>query len=318
MTILLLLGGIALLSIGAEGVVRRSANLPRALHVRPLVIGLTVVAIGSSTPELVVGITASLDGHGELAVGNIAGANAINILLILGASALFLPMPLHLGILRMELPAMVLAAVALYVLALDGVLEQLDGALLLVAAVVYTAVLIRRTRAESREVQAEFAARYGGSRWSAIQSLDALMLVGGIALTLLGADWLVVGAQAAARALGVSDAVIGLTVVSIGTTAPEIVISVLGTIRGERDVAIGNLIGSSFYNIAVILGITSVASAGIPVSAELRAFDLPIMIAIAALCVPVFITGRRVSRVEGALMVAAYVAYVVWILAART
>lgn len=313
----LVLGGIALLSLGAELVVRGAVKLAAALHVRPLVIGLTVVAIGTSAPELVVGITASLEGRGQIAVANIAGTNMVNILLILGMSALALPMPLHLQVLRLDLPAMVVASIVLTLLALDGVLTWLDGLALLAVAVVYTALLVRWTRGEARAVKAEFAEQYGRLR-SRDAGASALLLLAGVAVTVIGGDLLVRGAVGAARSLGVSDAIIGLTVVAIGTSAPEIVIAVIATIRRERDVAVGNLIGSSVYNLVVILGLTClVPPDGVPVDRDVLALDLPLVIAVAAICIPVFVSGRRVSRVEGALFVASYVAYLVWIVTVR-
>lgn len=306
-----LIAGLVLLAIGSELVVRAAARLARALAVPPLLIGLTVVAIGTSTPELVVGITASASGLGGLALGNIAGTNMVNLLLILGMSALMVPIALHLQVLRIDVPFMIAAAVALWLLALDGTLGRLDGAVLLVIAAAYTVVLVRRSRLEGAEVAGEFADSFGAPPPGRTRlALEVALLVVGLAIVVLGGDWLVQGAIEVARRFGVSDTLIGLTVVAIGTSAPELMIAVIATVRGERDVAVGNLLGSSIYNVVVILAVTCLVPAGgIAVERELLWIDLPLMIAVALACVPVFLTGRRVTRLEGGAFVAAYVIY---------
>ena len=306
-----LIAGLVLLAIGSELVVRAAARLARALAVPPLLIGLTVVAIGTSTPELVVGITASASGLGGLALGNIAGTNMVNLLLILGMSALMVPIALHLQVLRIDVPFMIAAAVALWLLALDGTLGRLDGAVLLVIAAAYTVVLVRRSRLEGAEVAGEFADSFGAPPPGRTRlALEVALLVVGLAIVVLGGDWLVQGAIEVARRFGVSDTLIGLTVVAIGTSAPELMIAVIATARGERDVAVGNLLGSSIYNVVVILAVTCLVPAGgIAVERELLWIDLPLMIAVALACVPVFLTGRRVARLEGGAFVAAYVIY---------
>lgn len=308
--------GLALLLIGAELVVRGGTRLALSLGVKPLLLGLTVVAIGTSTPELAVGITASREGSGALAVGNIAGTNIVNILLILGLSALLRPLPLHLQTIRLDLPMMITSAALMTLFAWNGVLSRVDGAVMLCAAVLYTVALIRVASRETQAVKDEFQDMFGadGSKSSRavarMRAVNAALLTAGVVLSVLGAHWLVTGAVDIARNLGASEAVIGLTIVAIGTSGPELVTTIVATIRNERDVAIGNLLGSSIYNILVILGITCLTSPeGIPVERQLLLIDIPLMTGVALLCVPVFITGRLVSRFEGGVFVGLYLGY---------
>ena len=318
--------GLAAMVVGAEVMVRGGAKIASRLGISPIVVGLTVVSIGTSMPELAVGVAAASEGNGALAVGNIAGTNVVNLLLVLGLSALLLPLALEMRTLRFELPVMAGAAVLLWVLVVDGVLSRLDGLVLVIGAIVYTVAVIHASRRETRDVQAEFADAYpvdgtttsvssGGSR----TALHVGMALGGIAVIVVGADWLVDAAVGMAREFGVSDALIGLTVVAIGTSAPELVTTVVSTLRGERDIAIGNLLGSSIYNILLILGVTGLVPAhGLALPPELVRIDTPIMVAVALVCIPIFISGRRVSRIEGGAMVAAYVGFLIFLLATQT
>lgn len=315
-------GGLAVLVMGAELVVRGASRLAASLGVKPLVLGLTVVAIGTSIPELAVGLVAGRQGNGALAVGNIAGTNTLNILFILGLSALMRPLPLQNQLFKVDLPMMLAAAVLMEVLAWDGLLSRADGAVLLSGAVLYTAARLRVSLKEAqvaREGADEPKARRGvkrprGTPWIG----DALLLAAGMALSVLGADWLVKGAVGIARALSMSDAAIGLTIVAIGTSAPELATTIVGTLRNERDVAIGNLLGSSIYNVAVILGVACLAvPAGLPVDRRLILVDIPVMAGVALVCVPVFLSGRTVSRLEGGLFVGAYLAYLLMLLLVR-
>jgi cation:H+ antiporter len=320
----LFVAGLALLSGGAEMVVRGALRLAASLGIEPLMLGLTVVAIGTSTPELVIGITASWQGSGALAVGNIAGTNMVNILLILGLSALLRPLPLHLRVLKLDLPAMITAAAMMTVMAWDGLLTRLDGGVLFGAAILYTVVLIRVGRGETQAVKAEFRDMYSDdikARSAVAQTRVRyiVLLAAGMGLTVLGADWLVSGAVGIARSLGISEAVIGLTIVAIGTSAPELATTIVATIKGERDVAIGNLLGSSIYNIFVILGLTCLVSpGGVPVERQLLFVDIPLMAGVALLCIPVFVTGKCVSRWEGGAFIAFYVIYMLSLIFSRS
>ena len=316
------LSGLTALIVGAEVMVKGGSRLAARLGISPIVVGLTVVSIGTSMPELAVGVVAAGQGSGALAVGNIAGTNVVNLLLILGLSAVIAPLVLQLRTIRFELPMMAAAALLLWALAADGVMSRVDGAILLTGAVAYTAAVILSARRESREVFDEFSDEYGHVATVAVRNQtlrELMMLVGGVALVVAGADWLVDGAVGMAREFGVSDALIGLTVVAIGTSAPELATTVVSTLRGDRDIAIGNLLGSSIYNIALILGVTCLVPAhGLLLPSSLVRIDIPIMVIVALACIPIFITGRRVSRGEGIAMVTAYGAYLVFLLATQT
>lgn len=315
--------GLVALAIGAEVMVRGGAQLASRLGISPMLVGLTVVSIGTSLPELAVGVTAALEGSGALAVGNIAGTNVVNILFILGLSALISPLAIERRTLRFDLPVMAGAAVLLWVLAVNGVLSRLDGLILVCGAIVYTVVLIHMSRRESRATVAEYAQAFpavpepgdAAKRVGGKTVQHVAMTVTGIAVVILGAEWLVGGAVGIAREFGVSDALIGLTVVAIGTSAPELVTTIVSTVRGERDIAVGNLLGSSVYNILLILGITCLVPAnGLALTHNLVWIDIPLMVAASLACIPIFVTGRRVHRAEGAAMVTAYLGYLVFLL----
>ena len=317
---LLLLFGLVALIAGAEFVVRCGSRLARRIGIPPIVVGLTVVSLGTSAPELAVGIDAIRSGAGSLAVGNIAGTNIVNLLLILGLSAVIRPISLGLQTLKLDLPAMALASILLLLLALDGSLSVVDGVMLFVLAIVYSVLLLVTVRRESARVLAEFAEEYPAERRSGPGPtlIQLFGLLAGIAVIVLGADWLVRGAVDIAHAVGVSDAFIGLTIVAIGTSAPELATTIVSTIRGDRDIAVGNLIGSSTYNLTIILGTSLFFAPGfITLDPELVFIDLPVMVVVALVCIPVFLSGRRVSRGEGVVFVTAYAAFLTYLLFAR-
>lgn len=316
--VLLFLGGLVIVVLGAEMLLRGATRIASMLGVSPIIIGLTVVSVGTSAPELAVGLTAAHEGRGPLAVGNIAGTNIVNILLILGLSAAIRPLPTRSLSVRLDVPVMIATAGVLFIMALDGVLDRTEGLGLLLAAIIYTVALVMLSRQEDSSTRLEFRdalagqappSRHptGGGAWF----WNAVLLVAGMALAVLGAELLVAGAVELAKAYGVSDAFIGLTIVAIGTSAPELVTTLISTARNDRDVAIGNLIGSSIYNVLVILGLTMLAApaSGVDVSAEVLWIDLPLAALVAIVCLPVFRSDRMVSRREGVGFVLAYVAY---------
>ncbi|MGE3744521.1 MAG: calcium/sodium antiporter [Sphingomonadaceae bacterium] len=320
LAIVWILVGLTALIAGAELLVRSGSALAARLGISPLLIGLTVVALGTSTPELAVGIDAAIQGNGSLAVGNIAGTNTVNILLILGLSAALRPLAIQMQTLRLELPVIVIASATLLAFAWDGVLSRLEGLLLVTMGAAFTLAVIRVARRESVKVKLEFAREFGSRRLANRQAItELLMLAIGLIVIVVGADWLVDGAIALARLWNVSDAFIGLTIVAIGTSAPELVTTIISTFRGERDIAIGNLIGSSVYNILVILGVTCLVSAnGVDVGSHLIRIDIPVMLGVALLCIPVFVSRREISRVEGGLFVTAYAVYLSYLIIQRT
>ena len=325
--VLLVIGGLVGLIVGAELVVRYGSLLARRLGIPPMIIGLTGVSIGTSAPELAVGIDAMKVNAGSLAVGNIAGTNIVNLLLILGLCAVLRPIDFERRTLLIDLPGMAIVAVLVYVLSLDGALQTREGIPLVIAAVAYTVLLGWWTRRESVAKNGELAADMAVEARVTAPAEYArgrvwwfgLLLIVGIAIIVVGADALVRGSVELARLVGVSDAFIGLTVVAIGTSAPELVTALVSTFRGDRDIAVGNLIGSSVYNLTLILGVpVLVANGSGPIENLLLHIDLPIMVAVCLLCVPLFLTGKRLSRAEGILMVSGYVAYLSYLLIART
>jgi cation:H+ antiporter len=318
------LAGLVIILLGAELLLRGASRIAAMLGIKPILIGLTVVAVGTSAPELAIGITALREGRGALAVGNIAGTNILNILFILGLSAAIRPLPLQLQSIRLDVPVMIGAAVALFVMAFDGVLSRTEGLILVAAALVYAIALIRLSRRESEKTKREYAEEFGAQGLKAGAGIargswNAVLLSVGMALTVLGADLMVSGAVDIAQKLGVSDALIGLTIVAIGTSAPELATTLVGTLKNDRDVAIGNLIGSSISNILVILGLICVAAPqGVDVSPDVLRIDLPLGAAVAIACWPVFRSDRQVSRREGMAFVALYLAYLSTLVFVRT
>jgi cation:H+ antiporter len=305
---LLVVAGLAGLLLGADLLVRGGAALAARLGVRPIVIGLTVVALGTSLPELAIGIDAVREGSPGLAVGNIVGATLVSILFILGLSALVRPIAFERRTLRFELPAMIVASLGLWLLARDGSLSRVDGTILCLGGVAFTAGIVWTSRKESAPVRED----YGRGRRGPV--LHVLALAAGIGLVLVGAELLVDGSIEVARSLEVSEATLGLTVIAIGTCSPELVTTLMSTVRGDRDIAIGNLLGSTVYNIAVILGIAVlVAPAELQVPEEVIAADLIVLAVVALITVPVLLTDHRMSRLEGGAFVAAYLGYLVWL-----
>jgi cation:H+ antiporter len=312
--LLLFGGGLVLLVLGGELLVRGASRLAGALGISPLVIGLTVVAFGTSAPELAVSLLAATRGQADLAVGNVVGSNIFNVLLILGVSALVTPLVVAVQLVRVEVPLMIAASLARPVLAIDGGLGRFDGALLFGGGVLYTALAIRASRAETSP---ERSGVPDGERGGTVASL-ALVAVG-LVLLVLGARWLVMAASTAARALGVSDLVIGLTVVAAGTSLPEAAASIAAALKGQRDIAVGNVVGSNLFNILVVLGGTAlVAPGGVPVAAAALRLDIPVMIAVAIACLPIFASGRRIDRWEGGLFLAGYAGYTAAVVFAAT
>ncbi|RPD51664.1 calcium/sodium antiporter [Paracnuella aquatica] len=316
-------GGLVIILLGAELVLRGATRFAAMLGINPIIIGLTIVSVGTSMPELAIGITAVADGFGTLAVGNIAGTNIVNILLILGLSADIKPLPLQLMSIRLDVPVMIVSAVVLVVMAADGVLSRREGAILLLGAVAYLIKLIQISRKETAVIKKEFAADFGKQALHVQKSTPSLMflvmLVTGIGLSVLGAHLLVAGAVNIALSLGISESVVGLTIVAIGTSAPELATTVVGTIKNDRDVAVGNLIGSSSTNILVILGLTCIAAPnGVQVSNDVLWFDLPLAAAVAIACYPVFRSDRMVSQKEGLVFVLIYLLYLSTLLLLRT
>jgi cation:H+ antiporter len=309
-TALSFVGGLIALTAGAEVLVRGASRIASSMGISPLAVGLTVVALGTSSPELAVGVGAAIVGQGDIAVGNVVGSNIFNVLVILGLSALIVPLTVAHQIVRFDVPLLIACSLVLALMSMDGMLGRSDGTVLFTGVVLYTAFLVWQARKERDEkVIAEYAGVYPGSvarRWLVNLGLIAL----GLILLVLGAEWLVDAAVVFAKRLGISELVIGLTIVAAGTSLPEVAASVVAAIKGERDIAVGNAIGSSIYNILLVLGVTAfVSPAGIAVAQSVQNFDLPVMIAVSVACLPILFTGYRIDRWEGAVFLAYYIAY---------
>ena len=308
--------GLVALVAGAEALVRGASKIALSLGISPLVVGLTIVAVGTSSPEVAVSVGAVINGSTDIAVGNVVGSNIFNVLLILGVSALIAPLVVHSQLIRQEVPIMIGASLLLVVTILDGRLGRLDAALLVVLLAAYMAFLVLQSRAESAEIRDEYAesvCRRG--EWDSHWAVQALLIVVGLGLLVLGSDWLVDSSVAFARALGVSDLVIGLTIIAAGTSMPELAASIMAAVRGERDIAVGNVIGSNTFNILGCLGISGLVSRdGLSIAPAVLNFDLWVMVAVAVACLPVFIAGREIGRRKGLLFVGYYVAYVAYLI----
>lgn len=314
--LLLFLAGTALLIAGAEALVRGASRLAVAMGISPLVIGLTIVSFGTSSPELAISLQAGVSGSSDIALGNVVGSNIFNVLFILGLSALVAPLVVAQRLVRLDVPLMIAVSLVLMLLALDGSISRLDGALLLGGIVAYCVMVVRQSLKESVQVRAEYEKEFGQRPTGAVHWIVNLALVVvGLGMLALGSRWLVNGAVAVAEALGVSQLVIALTIVAAGTSLPEVATSVVAALRGERDIAVGNVVGSNLFNLLAILGAAGmIAPDGIDVARAALRFDIPVMIAASIACLPIFFTGFRISRWEGALFLAYYGAYTLYLI----
>ena len=311
-TVLSLVAGLALLVGGAEFLIKGASKLAATIGISPLVIGLTVVAFGTSAPELAVSINASLHGQADIALGNVVGSNICNILLILGVSSLIAPLVVAQQLVRLDVPIMIGVSALLLFFGIDGQLNRSDGVILFLGGLAYTVFLLYQSRKEKDQGVLEEYANFGTRSLSIKETTLNLILFGGGALTLVvGSQMLVNSAITIARAFAVDELIIGLTVIALGTSLPELATSVMASIRGERDIAVGNVIGSNIFNILVVLGLTSVVSEdGINIIPSAMTFDMPVMLAVAVMCLPIFFTDNEVSRREGSLLLIYYLLYV--------
>lgn len=338
MDYLLLAIGLVLLVVGADGLVKGAARLAAGIGIPSLVIGLTVVAFGTSAPELAVSIRSALAGQSEMAIANVVGSNIFNVLFILGLAAIITPLAISRQLIRQDVPLMVLASMLVFYMIRDGVLSRLDAGILVVLLLAYTVFLFvqgKRTEATERASSANNTAVQNatGSVLSDAASaeqddeVDALIrgthptwqnllwIIGGLACLVAGANLLVNSAVNIARAFAVSEAVIGLTIVAVGTSLPEVMTSIVASIKGQRDIAVGNVVGSNIFNLLAVLGVSGVLSSnGLAGNEQLVQQDFPVMLAVALLCVPLFFTGAILSRIEGALFFILYLAYTLFLI----
>jgi cation:H+ antiporter len=296
-------GGLALLTAGAEFLVRGAARLAAVAGISPLVIGLTVVAYGTSAPELAVSVGSSVSGQADIALGNVVGSNIFNVLFILGLCALILPLRVAQQLIWLDVPLMIGASLGVFTMALDGRISRIDGFILFTGAVLYTILAIKLGRRESREVEDEYSNEYARKRAGVTGSWTAqlIFIACGLAMLVFGARWLVASAVEIANSFGLSELVIGLTIIA--------------SIRGERDIAVGNVVGSNIFNILSVLGLSGIASPdGITVAPAALTFDIPVMIAVALACTPIFLTGHLIARWEGCVFLLYYAAYTAYLI----
>lgn len=307
--------GATVLVVGAELLVRGASRLAARTGLSSVVIGLTVVATGTSAPEFAVNAQAAMRGEGDLAVGNVVGSNILNVLLVLGLSATITALVVAQRVVRYDVPIMIGASVVVALVVIGGTISRLEGLLMFAAFVGYLVWTVRSARREPPEIVAEYDEGLGDELLRRTPlGLDLGFIVVGLALLVVGARLLVAAATDIATALGVSELLIGLTVVAIGTATPEIATSIVAIIRGDTDLAVGNVVGSNIVNALGVLGVSGiVASGGLPVGNRVLTFDIPVMIGVAIACLPIFFNGFVVKRWEGILFLGFYAAYVAYL-----
>ncbi len=307
---LLLLGGIVLLVAGGEILVRGASTIARSFGLSPLVVGLTVVSFATSAPELAVTVRASLSGNPGLAVGNVVGSNVANILLVLGVAGTITSLAVQSPVVRRDVPVLIALSLIFWVMAADGTVSTLDGLGLAGLLLAYTTVTLVRSRRDDDPGPSEEPPSAPGGPPVAV-----LLVAGGVGLLVWGASWLVSGAATIATALGLSQTVVGLTIVAVGTSLPELTTSLTAAIRGTVGMAVGNAVGSCLFNLGAVMGLTAVISpGGVPVTDGASVFDIPVMVAVVLLLLPIAFTGRRVARREAWLLLGYYLAYTAYLL----
>ncbi|MBP6701015.1 MAG: calcium/sodium antiporter [Halioglobus sp.] len=311
LTYLFLIAGLTLLVWGAELLVKGASRMAAGFGISPLIIGLTVVALGTSAPEMAISISSTFKGEADIAVGNVLGSNIFNVLFILGVSALISPLLVSKQLVRLDVPVMIAVSFLAFVFSADGRISSGEGAVLFGGIFAYVMVLIRIARRSGETGEAIEQSKH----WA----VDLMLIVVGLALLILGSRCLVESAITIAEAMGVSELVIGLTIVSIGTSLPEVATSIVAAIRGQRDIAVGNVVGSNIFNILSVLGLTAlVAPSGLPVSQAAINFDFPVMLAVTVACLPIFFVGYSIARWEGMLFLGYYMAYTLYLFLAAT
>ncbi|SRR5690606_31720967 len=310
LTIVLMVAGFLLLYFGAEWLIRGGVSIALRLGLTPLVVGLTIVAFGTSSPELVVSINASLSGSGDLAVGNVVGSNICNVALILGLTAVIRPVIVDSQLLRFDVPVVLVSSIVLFWFLSDGSLGRLEGLILFASLLVYIAISLQIARRSQQAVREEFAEALPSTVGGLFK--DIFLILIGLGMLVFGANLFVDGAVAIARFFGVSEATIGLTIVALGTSLPELATSAVAALKGEGDIAIGNVIGSNIFNIMSILGITAIIS---PLfSAGIGLVDLGLMVILVIVLIPLLWSGFRLNRWEGGFLLFTYMGYVYYIL----
>jgi cation:H+ antiporter len=284
-----MIAGIASVVAGAELLVRGAVVLATALRVSSLVVGLTVVAYGTSAPEMAVSVISSVRGEPQIALGNVVGSNIFNVLFVLGASALIVPLAVSRQLIRFDVPLMIVVSIATYGMALDGKISRVEGLFLVAGIVAYTIALAWIGRRDANTALRSADSRDLVPRHSWLELIgNVFLMIGGLGLLVLGASWLVEASSALARSFGVSDLVIGVTIVAVGTSLPEVATSLVAAFKGERDLAVGNVVGSNVFNLLGVLGASAAVSReGMPVIDDALRFDIPVIVLVALVCWPV-------------------------------
>lgn len=315
MDYLLLLLGLIVLIVGGEFLVKGAVGCSAIFKISPLVVGMTVVSFGTSAPELLVSLQSAMAGNPGIAIGNVVGSNIANIALVLGITVLIFPIIAGGQTKRVDYPMMLLASIMFYLFALDNVIQRYEGIILLSFLIGFTYFLIHNSRKMTKKAMAaseEVESALGIPIWKA-----SLFLVIGLVALYFGSDWFVTGAVGIAEVLlegnPDKDSIIGVTVVAVGTSAPELVASVVAAVRKESDISIGNLIGSNIFNIFAVIGITAIVMP-IEVTDQVLNFDMLWMLGIALLLIPMFFLGKRIGRIKGVVLVLSYFGYVALIL----
>lgn len=321
LAIILLIVGFVVLIGGGEFLVRGASRLAGLAGVSPLVIGLTVVSLGTSAPELAVSLKAILSGEPNLAVGNVVGSNIVNVLLVLGASAIVAPLMVASQLIRFDVPLMIGASVLMMVFSLSGNVNFFEGLILTTCLVIYLGWSVVQSRRENEQVRTSLEQGYSQPRRFTVKVLlIQLMFVGlGLVMLTVGSNLLVEGASELARLLGMTPLMIGLTIVAVGTSLPELAASMVACWKGERDIAVGNVVGSNLFNLLGVIGVSAlVAPEGIDVAQSAIQFDIPIMVAVAVACLPIFMSGHVINRLEGFVFISYYIAYMTYLILAVT
>lgn len=301
----LLILSLVALYIGAGWLVQGSSDLALKAKISPLVIGLTIVAFGTSAPELVVSLNAALKGEGEIAIGNILGSNIFNIGIILGISATIYPLQAKKQLLRIDIPVMLIATILLTIFFWNGELGRMEGSFFLAGIILYTIFSLYYSRKHGEEPNLELEEQ--PRHWA----FDTLEIVGGLVVLIFASHLLVENAVSIAREVGLSEAVIGLTIIAAGTSMPELATTIVAASKGKTDIAIGNIVGSNLFNILAIAGSCSLVQ---PIVAKnVNYIDLLVMLAISLLLLPLVKSGQKITRTEGLVLVIVYIIYVFWL-----
>jgi cation:H+ antiporter len=322
-----ILGGLVVLTFGADFLVKGASRLAGLFGISPLIIGLTIVAAGTSAPEFTVSVMSALKGQSDIAVGNVVGSNIFNVLFILGVSALITPLGVSRQLIRLDVPIMIATSFLVMWVSKDGALSFFESVVFLVLFLAYSIWLVWEAKKEKKsksppvsptdEFDMEYSEKSKGLKkaWA----FHILFIAGGLVALVYGSQYFVEGCIGIARAAGMSELVIGLTIVAAGTSMPEVATSIMAAIKGERDIAVGNVVGSNIFNILVVLGASGiVANPEIQVASSLQSFDIPFMIATALVCLPIFFSGFEVARWEGFLFLVYYVAYTLFLILKST